>query len=221
MAKSFYICKYEKFSEDQNSIEYQLNMDNIIDPQETQFKRSECEFTLDSFLKFDAHHEIIFNKYGRANGQEFYHYIEPMDFNFYVNESEKIIIFSLKIDHAKDFVKTFNQFKNFNIEPFHIDFESIIKKVHSVTGAWFSDLTTPNMNAAAYYGENVNRSPNFEQSKVDGKLSSIQFYFQSDETNKEHKIAISRRSCIVLMDKFQDEELELRFVNKIYTTFIK
>lgn len=221
MAKSFYLCRYERFSEDQNTIEYQLDIDTVEDPQETQFNRSESRFTVESLQKFNAHHEIKINKYGRANGQPFHQYIEPMDFNFYINESEQIIIFALKIDYAKDFVNVFNTFQNFNIEPFNIDFDSIIRRVHSVTGAWFSDLTTPNMNAAAYYGENVNRSPNFEQSNIDGKLSSIQFYFHSDETNREHKIAISKKSCVVLMDKFQDEELELKFINKIYTTFIK
>ncbi len=221
MAKSFYICKYKQFSEERNEIEYQLDIDSMDDPQATRFEKSEAEFKVENMKRFDAHHEIKINKFGRANGVIFHQYIEPMDFNFFLSEEEKIIIFSLKIDYAKDFVKVFNQYHKFEIEPFEIDFDSIIRKVHSVTGAWFSDLTTPNVSSAGYFGDNVDRSPNFEQSNDEGKLSSIQFYFQSNETNREHKIAISRKSCIVLMDKFQDEELELKFLYKIFATFIK
>ncbi|SEM14140.1 hypothetical protein SAMN04487786_1137 [Paenisporosarcina quisquiliarum] len=221
MAKSFYICKYKNFVPARNEIQYQIDIESFEDPQSSSFDLIEKNDQQIGFDKFIAHHEILVNKFGRANGQPFNKYIEPLDFNFFVDSSVNLMIFSLKIDAAKDFVKTYNTYHKFEIEPLDIDLSKIISRVNSITGAWFSDMKIPNMNSAGYFGNNVNKSANFKQSNNVGLLSSIQFYFKNDDTNYEHKIAISRKSCIVLMDKFVNEEAEMRFIRQIYNTFLR
>lgn len=221
MPKSFYICTFENFSETENSIEYQLNLENFTDPISTYFSTADPVKTISGFKKYIAHHDIIIKKAGRANGFKFNEYIESITFNFFVNSHLKLMIFSVKKDHAKEFIKIFNQYKNFNIQALDIDLNEIIKNVPSITGAWFSKLNAPNLDAAAYYGNGVNKSKNFSDSNKKGILSSIQLFYAPFPESFEYKIAISKKSSVVLMNKFEDEESELNFVLSIYNTFLK
>lgn len=221
MPKSFYICTFEKFSELENSIEYQLNIENYNDPISTYFETVNPVKIISGFKKYIAFHETVVRKVGRTNGVHFNEYIESIKFNFFVSTSLKLIIFSVKKDYAKEFVSIFNTYKKFNIQPLNIDLNEIIKKVPSITGAWFSKLNAPNLDAAAYYGNGVNKSKNFSESNKKGILSNIQLFYAPSPNSFEYKIAISKKSSIVLMNKFENEESELDYILSIYRTFLQ
>ena len=183
----------------------------------SEYARSRAGF-IDGYDEYDASHEFLvqLKMIGRARGIEFTQYVTPYRFKMYLQsgaDTNSYLLVRTKSKVALDFVKRLNAAKEgIEIGRVAVNVTQMRPYCVRITGAWFGELLAANISTTAVFGDQVDRSKEFEHAESIGKLTSIMIgYPMSFLENRLCTFQITADGVIVLYDNL-DEECSLRAV---------
>jgi len=227
--KPFYIYHVDgKFNIDQPiEVKPQVSMiEGIAREPRTYIKKSDDSFLRD-FSLLSVNHDLKERQYGittvHVNGEpktvNFNDYLVPEKFNaFYSSESE-IVIFQAAGATAKSAIKAINENTDkFELKEVPFNFSIANNYITEYKGAWFQDINA-NLSSIGMRGQDVQDDEYFEIMKQQGSFSNISFNF--DYRHNKHQIMITKYSGVVLYNKYENIEIELDIVAKVFQQLIK
>lgn len=168
--------------------------------------------------KYIAHHELKIRRRGRANGRPFEFYYEPHTFPFYYDSSKKLIVIGTKKQVASSFLTEAELSNHWTAVP--VDYVNIIPLLPPITGAWFCKMKQQYLNAAAYFGNHVDRSDEYKRAAASGQISVLYINVPWPAGGPEVRVGITNDGVIVLAQDLELEVDRIKLVSHVYETYI-
>lgn len=186
-----------------------LSEEFIEDPPRTvfEYKRRIAEHNIQVYL---CTHEIKVNQQGRAQGIAFPYYIGKHTFSSYYAEDQRLMLVKTRKLIAHHAMRALTRDHRVEIEKQGIDLMSIKDLIQGLKGAYITVDNSPDINALAYWGSNVDGDIRFEQALQEGRMYHVRLDY--DYNGTFFHIGVSEDRGIVLYDSNLDEYNELDLV---------
>lgn len=163
---------------------------------------------------------------GRARGQRFREYVQIRNFPvFRYHEAPhpdlfKPVVIRTNKQVAFDFVERMNMYvDDFDLKRTEVDMDCLKNQLRELSGAWFSDMQSPNLASTAVFGPHVELSNEFQHAEQHGELSNITFPFELN--GDPHKIMVTRQGAVVTYENFALDAEVLELVMAALTRLLR
>lgn len=219
MAKSFLVCKANRFNKENFIIPIQQKLFEDEGTSEVKIEMHKPNFYL-GFDQFMCTYDYMHKKSGRVFNRNFNYYFEPLRFYAYFLEELNLVLVQTKGDAAIDFINKLNSTKSYDIQPVDMHFNKMIPLITEVAGAWIANLNRAHLKTAGLFGPNVHKSEEYIEAASEGNVSAIQMKYILDKSKVEYYVMISKKGSIVLYDTFDTIESEIELVYDVFSKII-
>jgi len=144
----------------------------------------------------------------------------PVNFEAYLNRNEKYLIINAPKDVCKSFYERLTKYMltSIDLEEMKFDFAKAAPLITEYYGAWFKGISSK-VHAAALFGREVQSDTHFIEFVKQGQLSNIQIPFLFSDIS--HRIMLTKKSAVVLIENYDNIEIELKLLTEVYVRLIK
>jgi hypothetical protein len=132
----------------------------------------------------------------------------------FFGRQRSLLLLSGKKADVLSFCSTTAKVSEVQIDTLQIDMNALQAVLPSVNLVWFK-FKAGMIRASALMGANVEKTEAFEQSKSEGEISTLSFYFE-DSAGRPHPLMVVDDGAVVLQSQYADPAEELRLVTSVY-----
>lgn len=139
----------------------------------------------DRFERYQVYHECRRYMSGRTyEGDDFDWFYEKSTFDAFVDRQANLMMCNAPKRFAKNFVDVLNERKTerFNADYLRLNFSIIKPRMQDVRGIWFNRMAQPNLEVAAFFGPNVDKSDFYRAAEAIGVASSFLVAYDYQDT---------------------------------------
>ena len=230
--KTFSIYKCENFPEIKTqTLEEVIRDENLFGGRDLKTSFSLLNENYHGFVLIEVEHSFQQMQPGRAmvlkDGQfkevNFSEYVEDITFNAYYHKDEKILIFQVRKEVAKDVLKNIQSSKKLQVielEEKTIDFEQLEPLIDEYKSVWFSDIKSGGLRSASLSGTKLKEHSHFSEYKAaGGKLSYVTIPFVYNDVVRT--VGITKDSAIILLQKYDNTRMELDILLEVEKKLLK
>jgi len=219
MPKSYKICPVRSFqanafSERPTCLDQQPPLGDMKHVAVTKIRASAANPGFEDFTQYVIEHDRVVKMPGRYGDVSFPEFTYTGVIAGFFGGQRSLLLLSGKKADVLSFCSTTTRVAEVQIDTLQIDMNALQAALPSVNLVWFK-FKTGMIRASALMGANVEKTAAFEQSKSEGEISTLSFYFE-DPRGKLHPVMVVDDGTVVLQSQYADTAEELRLVNSIY-----
>jgi hypothetical protein len=215
VAKSYKICSLQ-FFDDSNfqrepfRLQPQYTLPKVAASPQTTIFKARNTIELEDFRSYLIEHEHEVSMYGRVNEHSFSKFIRKGFIHAYQSPARGLILLSGKKSDVLDFCRATVDLPEIKLRTLRIDMKALLAKLLEVKLVWFR-FPAGMIRASALMGDHLEKTSDFERSKVQGDISTLSFYVQ-DATDHTHPILVTDDGTVVLQDLYDSIANEIELV---------
>jgi hypothetical protein len=223
MPKSFKACpvrNFDKraFDEHKVCLNEQPPLNEMKHVAVTTIRPSPANPGFEDFAQYVIEHDRVVRMAGRYGDVSFPEFTYTGVISGYFSEGRSLLLLSGKKADVLSFCIGTARVAEVQIDTLEIDMNTLQAMLPSVNLVWFK-FSKGMIRASALMGANVEKTDAFVQSKSEGEISTLSFYFE-DQIGKTHPVMLVSDGTIVLQAQYPDTAEELRLVTSIYDKLI-
>jgi hypothetical protein len=170
-------------------------------------------------IKSEVRHEVlgyikVIRQENKRERIDFHEYLEPVDFYAYHDHKRKIVMFQAPRVVCKGvFGNLAANSADVALQEMEVDFSLVLQECRQFLGAWFRRVST-RVNSAGLSGNQIQNDNLFRYLAKFGHLSNVTIPWVL--SGVEHKVMITQRGSIVLVQNYKDKAIELQLVLDVY-----
>ena len=216
MPKSFKVCPVRNFDVSAfNKGRVCLNQQppfNGMDDEvaTTSIRTSETKPGFEDFQQYVIAHDRVVKMAGRFGTVHFPEFTYTGEIAAFYSKQRSVLLLSGKKADVLSFCSETTGVAELQIDTLHIDMNALQAILPSVNLVWFK-YSTGMVRASALMGAHVERTDAFAQSKLQGEISTLSFYFE-DLSGDVHPVMIVEDGTLVLQAQYVDVASQLNLV---------
>jgi hypothetical protein len=219
MPRSYKICPVRNFqtnafSEQSTCLDQQPPLGDMSHVAVTKIRTSATVPGFEDFRQYVIEHDRIVKMPGRFGDVYFPEFTYTGVIAGFFGEQRSLLLLSGKKADVLSFCSTTTRVSEVQIDTLQLDMNALQAVLPSVNLVWFK-FKAGMIRASALMGANVEKTAAFEQSKSEGEISTLSFYFE-DSSGKPHPVMVVDDGTAVLQSQYSDTSDELRLVTSIY-----
>ncbi len=223
MPKSYKICPVRKFetkafSERSTCLDQQLPLNDDKHAAVTKIRASAALPGFEDFRDYVIEHDRVVKMPGRYGEMYFPEFTYTGVISAYFGEKRSVLLLNGKKADVLSFCATTTKVAEVQIDTLEIDMNALQESLPSVNLVWFK-FAKGMIRASALMGANVEKTDAFAQSKSEGEISTLSFYFE-DLSGKPHPVMIVEDGTVVLQSQYPDVAEEISLVTSIHDKLI-
>ena len=224
MPKSYKICpvrnfQMEAFSEQPTCLDEQPPLGDMKHVAVTKIRASAADPGFEDFKQYVIEHDRVVKMPGRYGDTYFTEFTYTGVIAGFFGQQRSILLLSGKKADVLSFCSTTTRVSEVQIDTVQVDMNALQDALPSVNLVWFR-FKAGMIRASALMGANVEKTEAFEQSKSEGEISTLSFYFE-DLVGRPHPVMVVDDGTVVLQSQYVDPAEELRLVTSIYDKLLK
>lgn len=224
MPKSYKICpvrdfRANAFSEHPTCLNQQPPLGDMSHVAVTKIRKSPANPGFEDFVQYVIEHDRVVKMPGRYGDIFFPEFTYTGVIAGFFGHERSVLLLSGKKADVLSFCSTTTRVAEVQIDTLRIDMNALQALLPSVNLVWFK-FKAGMIRASALMGANVEKTKEFEQSKSEGEISTLSFYFQ-DAAGKTHPLMVVDDGAIVLQSQYVDTSEELQLVTSVYDSLLK
>jgi hypothetical protein len=224
MPKSYKVCptrtfQTSAFSERPKYLDQQPPLGDMEHVAVTTIRASAADPGFEDFKQYVIEHDRVVKMPGRYGDMRFPEFTYTGVIAGFFGHQRSLLLLSGKKADVLSFCSTTTRVSEVQIDTLQIDMNALQDTLPSVNLVWFR-FKAGMIRASALMGANVEKTQAFEQSKSDGQISTLSFYFE-DSVGKTHPVMVVDDGTVVLQAQYADMPEELRLVTSIYDQLLK
>ena len=218
MAKSYKICPVRKFevtafSDQPTYLDQQPPFSEMDEVATTTIRSSTSNPGFEDFRLYVIEHDRVVKMPGRYGNVRFPEFTYTGTISGLFSQKRSLILLNGKKADVLSFCTTTARVSEFQIDTLHIDMNELQAALPSVNLVWFK-FKAGMIRASALMGANVEKTDAFVQSKSEGEISTLSFYFE-DSLGDKHPLMVVEDGTVVLQALYPDLAAELALVNLV------
>ena len=218
MPKSYKVCPVREFrtsafSERPICLNQQPPLAEMIEVPTTKIHRSTSRPGFEDFIQYVIEHDRVVKMPGRYGNVTFPEFTYTGVISGFFGQRRSLLLLSGKKADVLSFCATSTRVAEVQIDTLQIDMNALQAALPSVNLVWFK-FRVGMIRASALMGANVEKTDAFVQSKSEGEISTLSFYFE-DSSGEKHPVMIVDDGTIVLQAIYPDISTELSLVISI------
>lgn len=223
MPKSYKICPVRKFdqrafSAQPTCLDQQLPMNNDQHAAVTKIRASPASPGFEDFKHYVIEHDRVVKMPGRYGEMYFPEFTYTGVISAYFGEQRSVLLLNGKKADVLSFCATTTKVAEVQIDTLAVDMNALQAVLPSVNLVWFK-FAKGMIRASALMGANIEKTDAFVQSKSEGEISTLSFYFE-DLSGKPHPVMVVDDGTVVLQSQYPDVAEEVRLVTSIHDKLI-
>ncbi|HEY3769933.1 MAG TPA: hypothetical protein VGN44_14760 [Candidatus Angelobacter sp.] len=219
MPKSFKVCPVRKFqttafSEKPVCLNQQPPLAEMTEVPTTKIHTSLSRPGFEDFIQYVIEHDRIVKMPGRFGSIIFPEFTYTGIISGFFGQKRDLLLLSGKKADVLSFCTTSTRVAEVQIDTLQVEMNALQAALPSVNLVWFK-FRAGMIRASALMGANVEKTEAFVQSKSEGEISTLSFYFE-DSSAEKHPVMIVDDGTIVLQATYPDTSGELELVTSIY-----
>lgn len=224
MPKSYKICPVRNFqpaafSERPIYLDQQPPLGDMKHPAVTKIHASAANPGFEDFTQYVIEHDRVVKMPGRYGDTYFTEFTYTGVITGFFGKQRSLLLLSGKKADVLSFCSTTTRVSEVQIDTLQLDMNALQDVLPSVNLVWFR-FKRGMIRASALMGANVEKTDSFEQSKSEGEISTLSFFFE-DMLGKQHPVMVVDDGTVVLQSQYADIGEELRLVTSIHDTLLK
>jgi hypothetical protein len=218
MPKSYKICPVRNFqanafSEQSTCLNQQPPLGDMSEVPVTKIRASASRPGFEDFAQYVIEHDRVVKMPGRYGNVIFPEFTYTGVIAGFFGKQRSLLLLSGKKADVLSFCSTTGRVSEVQIDTLQIDMNALQEALPSVNLVWFK-FRAGMIRASALMGANVEKTPAFVQSKSEGEISTLSFYFE-DAQGEKHPIMIVDDGTVVLQATYPDLAAELGLVTSL------
>lgn len=145
---------------------------------------------------------------------DFVEYLEPVDFHAYLERKRQLMIFQAPKKTCRGVLAHLRENPcGIELAEVEVDFTKVMEMKSEYFGAWFRGVS-PRVHAAGLSGDQIQDDSLFKSISRVAALSNVTIPWPYD--GAEHRVMLTSRGGVVLVQHYQDVGLELRLVMDVH-----
>jgi hypothetical protein len=216
MPKSFKVCSIRRFDanafeEKRVCLDQQQTFEGMTDEVATTTIRSSgTRPGFEDFRQYIIEHDRVVKMPGRYGDVRFPEFTYTGTIAGFYSEKRALMLLSGKKADVLSLTATTTRVTEFQIDTLHVDMNALQDLLPSVNLVWFK-FKRGMIRASALMGANVEKTDAFAQSKSEGEISTLSFYFE-DLSGDKHPMMITEDGAVVLQSQYVDVATELNLI---------
>ncbi len=225
MPKSFKICPVRHFNgaafqTERSLLNQQPPFPGMKDEvATTSIRSSMVNPGFEDFQQYVIEHDRIVKMAGRYGNIKFPEFTYTGTIAGFHSQQRSLLLLSGKKNDVLSFCGESTRVAELQIDTLDIDMNALQALLPSVNLVWFK-FRKGMIRASALMGANVERTEAFVQSKSEGEISTLSFYFE-DLSGDKHPMMIVEDGTVVLQSQYQEVSTELSLVILAYERLLK
>jgi hypothetical protein len=224
MPKSYKICPVrhfdvKAFSEQRTYLDQQPPLAGMHEVATTTIRDSASNPGFEDFHQYVIEHDRVVKMPGRYGDVRFPEFTYTGTMAGFFSQQRSLLLLSGKKADVLSLCATTNRVAEFQIDTLHLDMNALQAALPSVNLVWFK-FRQGMIRASALMGANVERTDAFVQSKTEGEISTLSFFFE-DLSGEKHPIMVVEDGTVVLQAQYPDVAAELSLVNLLHDRMLK
>lgn len=218
MPKSYKVCPVRQFqasafSEKPICLNQQPPLSEITEVPTTKIHTSSSRPGFEDFTQYVIEHDRVVKMPGRYGNVFFPEFTYTGIISGFFGQQRSLFLLSGKKADVLSFCATSTRVAEVQIDTLQIDMNALQAALPSVNLVWFK-FKAGMIRASALMGANVEKTDAFVQSKSEGEISTLSFYFE-DPLGEKHPVMVVDDGTIVLQAAYPDISGELSLVTSI------
>jgi len=180
----------------------------------TNIRASAAKPGFEDFTQYIIEHDRVVKMPGRFGDLYFPEFTYTGVIGGFFGQQRSLLLLNGKKADVLSFCAATTKVYEVQIETLQIDMNALQAALPSVNLVWFK-FKAGMIRASALMGANVEKTDAFVQSKSEGEISTLSFYFE-DLSGKPHPVMMVDDGTVVLQSQYPDTAEELRLVVSIY-----
>jgi hypothetical protein len=219
MPKSFKVCpvrnfNVKAFSQTRTTLDEQPPFTGMDEVPTTTIRSSASNPGFEDFRQYVIEHDRVVKMPGRYGPVRFPEFTYTGMISGYFSQKRSLLLLSGKKADVLSLCVTTTKVAEFQIDTLHIDMNALQAALPSVNLVWFK-FKAGMIRASALMGANVEKTDAFVQSKSEGEISTLSFYFE-DLSGEKHPLMVVEDGTVVVQAQYPDVATELALVNLVY-----
>lgn len=223
MPKSYKVCPvrtFQKsaFSEQPTCLNQQPPLGDMAEVAVTKIRASSGNPGFEDFAQYLIEHDRVVRMPGRFGRIYFPEFTYTGQISAYYGQAREVLLLSGKKADVLDFCATSGRVAEVQIDTLDIDMNALQAALPSVNLVWFK-FRAGMIRASALMGANVEKTDAFVQSKSEGEISTLSFYFE-DSFGEKHPVMVVNDGTVVLQAQYSSISVELGLITRIYDSLL-
>jgi hypothetical protein len=219
MPKSYKICPVRNFqatafSEQSTCLNQQPPLGDMSEVPVTKIRTSASRPGFEDFVQYVIEHDRVVKMPGRFGTVVFLEFTYTGVISGFFGQQRSLLLLSGKKADVLSFCAATVRVSEVQIDTLQIDMNALQEALPSVNLVWFK-FKAGMIRASALMGANVEKTAAFVQSKSEGEISTLSFYFEDVEGEK-HPVMVVDDGTVVLQATYPDLAAELGLVILLY-----
>jgi hypothetical protein len=215
MPKSFKICpvrnfNVQAFSEYRTTLDQQSSFVGMDEVPATTIRSSTSRPGFEDFTHYIIEHDRVVKMPGRYGALRFPEFTYTGTIAGFFSQGRSLLLLSGKKADVLSLCVATTKVAEFQIDTLRIDMNALQAALPSVNLVWFK-FKQGMIRASALMGANVEKTNEFMQSKSEGEISTLSFYFE-DLAGEKHPLMVVEDGTVVLQAQYPDTATELALV---------
>ena len=224
MPKSYKICPVRNFqpgafSDQPTYLDQQPPLGDMKHVAVTKIRASAANPGFEDFTQYVIEHDRVVKMPGRYGEICFPEFTYTGVITGFFGQQRFLLLLSGKKADVLSFCSTTTRVSEVQIDTLQIDMNALQEALPAVNLVWFR-FKRGMIRASALMGANVEKTESFEQSKSEGEISTLSFYFE-DLNGKQHPVMVVDDGTVVLQSQYAEVAEELRLVTSIHDKLLK
>src|ERR1700723_78606 len=223
MPKSFKICPVRHFDvkafSEKRYLDQQPPLGGITEVPTTTIRTSSGDPGFEDFRQYLIEHDRVVKMPGRYDAVTFPEFTYTGTMAGVFSQQRSMLLLSGKKADVLSLCAATTKVAEFQIDTLHIDMNALQAVLPSVNLVWFK-FRQGMIRASALMGANVERTDAFVQSKTEGEISTLSFFFE-DLSGEKHPIMVVEDGTVVLQAQYPEVAAELSLVTLVYDRMLK
>lgn len=168
----------------------------------------------EDFRQYIIEHDRVVKMPGRYGNIRFPEFTYTGTIAGFYSEKRGLMLLSGKKADVLSLAATTTRVAEFQIDTLHVDMNALQDLLPSVNLVWFK-FKRGMIRASALMGANVEKTDTFAQSKSEGEISTLSFYFE-DLSGDKHPVMITEDGAVVLQSQYVDVATELNLITLVH-----
>lgn len=144
------------------------------------------------------------------------HYVIPNEFEMYYCSNNCLMFTLINTELSNEFYKIIKDKMKLTVTKINFDFVKIIERNYVAKGVWY-EVSSNTIKTKGAFGPSVNRDNESLNAIKNQKAKYLTIEYNHSTGTKT--VGISKKSAIVLYNKFDDNAKEIELMLHIYNTF--
>ncbi|PCQ20270.1 hypothetical protein CP995_08450 [Klebsiella pneumoniae] len=144
------------------------------------------------------------------------HYIIPNEFEMYYCSNNCLMFTLINTELSKEFYKIIEEKMELKVDKINFDFVKIIERNYIAKGVWY-EVSSNTIKTKGAFGPSVNRDE--ESLNAIKKQKAKYLTIEYSHSTGTKTVGISKKSAIVLYNKFDDSAKEIELMLHVFNTF--